>query len=29
MSSFVCPDCGSTHDVFDTGGGRQLAEEFN
>jgi len=29
MSSFVCPDCGSTHDVFDTGGGRQLAEEFD
>lgn len=27
MSSFVCPDCGSTHDVFGSGGGRRFAEE--
>ncbi len=27
MSTFVCPDCGSAHDIFDTGGGRELAEE--
>ncbi|WP_248895530.1 Mrp/NBP35 family ATP-binding protein [Haloplanus halobius] len=26
MSSFVCPDCGSQHDVFGEGGGRSLAE---
>jgi ATP-binding protein involved in chromosome partitioning len=26
MSSFVCPDCGSEHDVFGSGGGRGLAE---
>ncbi|MFB6081724.1 MAG: Mrp/NBP35 family ATP-binding protein [Halanaeroarchaeum sp.] len=27
MSSFVCPDCGSEHDIFGTGGGERLAEE--
>jgi len=27
MSAFVCPDCGSTHDVFGEGGGEALAEE--
>ena len=27
MSTFVCPDCGSTHDVFGTGGGESLAAE--
>lgn len=27
MSGFICPDCGSTHDVFGRGGGRKLAEE--
>jgi ATP-binding protein involved in chromosome partitioning len=26
MSSFVCPDCGGEHDVFGSGGGRELAE---
>jgi ATP-binding protein involved in chromosome partitioning len=26
MSTFVCPDCGSEHDVFGSGGGRGLAE---
>ncbi|MFB6196285.1 MAG: P-loop NTPase, partial [Haloplanus sp.] len=29
MSSFVCPDCGSEHDVFGEGGGRDLAEANN
>jgi len=28
MSTFVCPDCGSEHDVFDVGGGERLAEEY-
>jgi ATP-binding protein involved in chromosome partitioning len=27
MAGFRCPDCGSVHDVFGTGGGRALAEE--
>ncbi|WP_224449352.1 Mrp/NBP35 family ATP-binding protein [Haloprofundus salilacus] len=27
MSSFVCPDCGSSHDIFGSGGGKALAEE--
>ena len=27
MATFRCPDCGSTHDIFDTGGGSALAEE--
>ncbi|XVH31737.1 Mrp/NBP35 family ATP-binding protein [Haloferacaceae archaeon DSL9] len=27
MSGFRCPDCGSTHDVFGTGGGEALAAE--
>jgi ATP-binding protein involved in chromosome partitioning len=27
MAGFRCPDCGSLHDVFGTGGGRRLAEE--
>ncbi len=26
MSGFVCPSCGERHDIFGTGGGRQLAE---
>ena len=26
MASFTCPDCGSSHDVFGTGGGQELAE---
>ncbi len=29
MSSFVCPDCGSTHDVFDSGGGKAFAAEYD
>lgn len=28
MSGFVCPDCDSTTDVFGTGGGQALADEF-
>ncbi len=27
MSGFVCPDCGSTHDLFKRGGGEALARE--
>ncbi|MFB6300059.1 MAG: P-loop NTPase [Halobacteriales archaeon] len=27
MGSFVCPDCGSTHDIFGSGGGQAFAEE--
>ncbi|MFC6904235.1 Mrp/NBP35 family ATP-binding protein [Halalkalicoccus tibetensis] len=27
MSGFTCPDCGSTHDVFGTGGGETFAAE--
>ena len=27
MSSFVCPDCGGTHDIFGSGGGREFADE--
>ena len=27
MSTFVCPDCGSEHDIFGSGGGRRFAEE--
>ncbi|MGK7310812.1 MAG: P-loop NTPase [Candidatus Longimicrobiales bacterium M2_2A_002] len=26
MSGFVCPGCGERHDIFGTGGGRELAE---
>ncbi|MFC4357117.1 P-loop NTPase [Halobium salinum] len=29
MAGFRCPDCGSTHDIFGTGGGRALADESN
>lgn len=29
MSGFVCPDCDSTTDVFGTGGGQALADEFD
>jgi len=28
MAGFECPDCGSTHDIFDAGGAERLAEEF-
>ena len=27
MSTFVCPNCGDSHDIFETGGGRLLADE--
>jgi len=27
MSTFVCPECGSEHDIFGSGGGRAFAEE--
>jgi len=27
MSTFVCPDCGGSHDIFGSGGGRGFAEE--
>ncbi|MFB6161945.1 MAG: Mrp/NBP35 family ATP-binding protein [Halococcoides sp.] len=27
MSTFQCPDCGSSHDIFGTGGGETLAAE--
>jgi ATP-binding protein involved in chromosome partitioning len=27
MSGFVCPDCGSEHDIFGSGGGREFADE--
>jgi ATP-binding protein involved in chromosome partitioning len=26
MAQFTCPDCGSTHDVFGSGGGQELAD---
>ncbi|MFC6726399.1 Mrp/NBP35 family ATP-binding protein, partial [Halobium palmae] len=29
MAGFRCPDCGSTHDIFGTGGGQALADESN
>jgi ATP-binding protein involved in chromosome partitioning len=27
MSGFVCPNCGTTHDIFDAGGGERIARE--
>jgi len=27
MSTFICPTCGDDHDIFETGGGRLLADE--
>lgn len=27
MSGFVCPDCGSVHNIFSSGGGEDLAKE--
>ncbi|NDV26634.1 iron-sulfur cluster carrier protein MrpORP [Desulfovibrio sp. JC010] len=27
MSGFVCPDCGNVHDIFNSGGGEELAKE--
>ena len=29
MAEFICPDCGGTHDIFGTGGGRKLADDEN
>ncbi len=29
MSSFRCPDCGGTHDIFGAGGGEQFADDEN
>ncbi|MFC6613824.1 Mrp/NBP35 family ATP-binding protein [Halopenitus salinus] len=29
MSGFRCPDCGSVHDVFGEGGGRELADQHD
>jgi ATP-binding protein involved in chromosome partitioning len=29
MASFTCPDCGSSHDLFGTGGGTELAEALD
>jgi len=28
MSTFVCPDCGSRHDIFGSGGARKKAAEM-
>jgi ATP-binding protein involved in chromosome partitioning len=28
MSSFVCPDCRTEHDIFGTGGGDKIAREL-
>ncbi|UHQ96276.1 Mrp/NBP35 family ATP-binding protein [Natrinema halophilum] len=29
MTSFECPDCGSAHEIFDSGGASRLCEEFS
>jgi len=29
MSSFVCPNCGAKIDIFQSGGGKRIAEELN
>ena len=29
MSSFVCPNCGAKIDIFQSGGGKKIAEELN
>ncbi len=29
MSGFVCPNCGNKVDIFDSGGGRKIADELN
>jgi ATP-binding protein involved in chromosome partitioning len=28
MSAFICPDCGSEHDLFGSGGGAKIAREL-
>jgi ATP-binding protein involved in chromosome partitioning len=29
MSGFICPHCGTKSDIFESGGGRNIAEELN
>jgi ATP-binding protein involved in chromosome partitioning len=29
MASFTCPDCGSSHELFGSGGGEELAEALD
>ncbi|QLD87348.1 Mrp/NBP35 family ATP-binding protein [Natronomonas halophila] len=29
MSGFICPDCGSEHDIFGKGGGEEFAEDVD
>jgi ATP-binding protein involved in chromosome partitioning len=29
MSGFVCPDCGKVTNIFNTGGGKKIAEEYS
>jgi Mrp family chromosome partitioning ATPase/predicted Fe-Mo cluster-binding NifX family protein len=29
MSGFVCPSCGTTHDIFKSGGGERLARDWS
>ncbi|MFP5258606.1 MAG: P-loop NTPase, partial [Acidobacteriota bacterium] len=29
LSGFACPDCGSVHHIFSTGGGERLAQEMD
>jgi ATP-binding protein involved in chromosome partitioning len=29
MSGFICPHCGKKSDIFESGGGRKIAEELN
>jgi len=29
MSGFICPDCGSTHEIFKSGGGEKTAADTN
>ena len=29
MATFTCPDCGSAHDIFGSGGGVDLADELD
>lgn len=29
MSGFVCPVCGTNHDIFDSGGGERIAKQYD
>ncbi|MDP8228501.1 MAG: Mrp/NBP35 family ATP-binding protein [Candidatus Electryoneaceae bacterium] len=29
MSGFICPDCGSRHDIFQSGGGKKMATDMD